>query len=144
MKDIENEPFSSRRYPERDCENPECIFNGSFMPHDRRQKFCCAQCRVNYYNDKRSEENKTVFLDVKHLKNTDRVLHKIYMKYVEKNGYCAVRKEIFHYEGINVMLLVQEWQTKTTGAKVKGYFRYGIELSVEDNNFFIIHKLKKS
>ncbi len=141
MKNIENEPFSSRRYAERNCENPACVYNGYFQPHDRRQKFCCTQCRVNYYNDKRSEENRTVFLDVKNLKNMDRILHRIYTKYVEK-GFCTVRKEIFHYEGVDVMLLVKEWQNNRTGAKVKGYFRYGMELSAEDNNFFIVHKLK--
>lgn len=141
MKETENEKFLGRRYALRNCENPNCEYDIHYSPHDRRQKFCSAQCRINYYNDKRSEENRTIFIDIKNLKKMDYVLHKIYIRHVEKD-FCTVRKEIFYHEGVDIMLLVKEWQNKKTGEKVKVYFRYGIELSAENKDFFIIHKLK--
>jgi hypothetical protein len=147
MRKEENEErkfFSKRRYPEIDCENDNCISGGPFEPHDRRQKFCCPQCRINFYNDRRNIEENTIFLDAKHLKYIDRKLDRMYKKYVNKDGSCQVIKELFHYESINVMLLLEEFQNKASGQKVKGYFRYGIELSAADNNFYFIHKLKRS
>lgn len=140
----EREIFSKRRYPGKSCENDNCISGGTFEPHDRRQKFCCPQCRINFYNDRRNLEESTVFIDAKHLKYIDRKLERMYKKYVDGKGYCVVRKEIFHYENVNVLLLVQEQENTNTGKKVKWYFRYGIELHSENENYYIIYKKQKS
>lgn len=140
----DNQFFSSRRYALRDCVNPNCEFYPQYVPHDKRQKFCCAQCRKNFHNDQRSLEDNTIFIDLKNLKSIDRKLDKIYIKHADQKGYCCVRKEVFYHEGINVMLLVKELRNSVTGKPVKGYFRYGIELSAQDNNFYFIYKLKLS
>lgn len=142
MLEKETKTYSKRRYAERPCENPACTFDNPFQPHDKRQKFCCTKCRENYHNDKQSYENNTLFMDIKQLRKTDKILQKMYEKYVDSKGYCVVRKEIFHYEGINVMLLTKELIVKGTNGKVKGYFAYGIELHPNDNSFYIIHKIK--
>ena len=68
----------------------------------------------------------------------------MYEKYVDKNGGCVIPKEIFHYESIDVMMLVREFEHSSTGAKIKGYFRYGIQLHPNNNDFYIIYKLKQS
>lgn len=130
-------------FPEMICPNPKCIRGGIFLPHRKNQIYCCTRCRIKFNNDKRSEEDNTIFLDAKRLKIIDKKLHRMYEKYTDNKGYCAVRKEIFHYEGINVMLLVQEWENKDTGTKIKGYFRYGIELHSENDNYYVIYKLDK-
>lgn len=144
MEREEPEFRSTRRYPKQDCENPGCIKTGVFEPHDKRQKFCCTACRIAFHNDKRSMEESTIYSDYKRLKAIDKKLERMYIKYADKNGACLVRKEIFHYESIDVMLLLRELQNMSSGQTVKGYFRYGIELSAEDNNFYFIHKLKRS
>ncbi len=137
---MENKHRSKRTYPERDCENPNCGFEQRFIPHDRRQKFCREQCRINFYNDRRHNDNRTVFKDEKSLRQFDKRLDKIYKAFVNKDGYCQVWKGIFSYERINVSLLVQEQQNTTTGGKVKWFYKYGTELHPTDTNYFIIHK----
>lgn len=139
-KDILQQPKS--RFPDRICANPNCINGGFFDAHRRNQIFCRPACRIIFHNDKRSMEDKTIYLPAKELKAIDKKLHRMYEKYADTKGHCSVRKEIFHYEGINVLMLIQEWQHKETGAKIKGYFRYGIELSSQNNDFYFIYKLK--
>lgn len=128
--------------PERLCPNPKCISGGGYyLPTRENQIYCCPKCRIKFNNDRRSEEANTIFLDAKQLIAIDKKLHRMYEKYVDNKGYCLVRKEIFHYERIDVMLLVKEFESQYNGAKVKGYFRYGIELHPTDNDFYIITKL---
>ncbi len=133
--------FSQRVYPEKKCANPNCSFGGTFEPHDKRQAFCRPQCRINFHNDMRHKENKGVFEDVKRLKDINRNLALLYSKYVNKNGYCAVRKELLHFLEIDVMLLTRELVNKVTGRKVKKIFNYGIELHPDNHDYYIIHKI---
>lgn len=135
-------PKTNSRFPTRICANPNCMNGGFFDPHRRNQIFCRPGCRINFHNDRRYEEENTTYLPAKQLKSIDKKLQRMYEKYADNRGHCPVRKEIFHYEGINVMLLVQEWQHTKSKAKIKGYFRYGIELSQENNDYYLIHKLK--
>lgn len=131
---------SKRKYPERDCANPNCGFEQRFFPHDRRQKFCCEQCRVNFHNDIKHANNKTIYKAEKSLRAFDKKLEKIYYAFVNEDGYCIVWKDILAYEGINVALLVHEQQNTNTGGKVKWLFKYGTELHPNNPNYFIIHK----
>ena len=131
-----------RSYPERPCPNPACISGGMFIPHRRNQVYCCEQCRINANNDKRSKENATVFGDAKKLIIIDKKLSRLYKQYATTKGYCAVMKQIFFHEDIDVMLLVKEMLIKDTNTKVKTYFRYAIELHPQDKNYFIIHKIQ--
>ena len=140
MKD-EKKEFSSRRYPEKDCFNPNCDIEPIFKPHDRRQKFCKPQCRVNYYNDKRSLEDKTTIAKIKQLRLIDKKLDRLYTQWVDNKGYCVVHKDLIEYEGIDVMLLTEVLQNPKTEASVKVYFRFSLELHPKDLNFYIIHKL---
>jgi len=133
---------SKRTYPERDCENPICGFEKRFTPHDRRQKFCCNQCRWNYYNDQTYNNNRTIFKNEKSLRHFDKMLERIYRAFVNDKGYCQVWKVFFEYEKINVGLLVQEQQNTATGGRVKWFYNYGTELHPKDSNYFIIHKKK--
>lgn len=131
---------SKRRYPERTCSNPICDFGIGFIPHDKRQKFCCVQCRVNFYNDQRYTFNNTIFKNEKRLRQYDKLLGKIYNVFVNEDDYCAVWKGIFQYERINVRLLVEEQQNIRTGGSVRWFYQYGTELHPKDKNYFLIHK----
>ena len=133
---------SGRVYPERPCVNPNCSFDGKFIPRRKNHKFCVAQCRINFHNDRYNLDANTTFLDAKKLIENDKKLLKIYNKYVDAKGYCEVMKEIFHYEGIDVMLLSRELQNSQTKGKVKQYFRFGIERHPSDQNYYIIHKIE--
>jgi hypothetical protein len=132
---------SQRKYPERVCFNLNCEFQKKFIPYDRRQKFCCEQCRINYYNDQRHINNTTVLLKLKKLKQIDDKLANIYKRFLNKDGKCLVRREILFYENIDVMLMVRELENKQTKGKVKAYLRFGIELLSTDDNYYLIHKL---
>ena len=83
----------------------------------------------------------TIFSNLKLLKSIDKKLNKLYVRYVNDEGYCAVLNQILYHEGVNIMLLVKEMSNPDTGGKVKGFFRYGIEIHPDDSNFFIIHKI---
>ena len=137
---MEKKHRSKRTYPERDCENPNCGFEQRFIPHDRRQKFCIEQCRINFHNDQKHNDNTTIFKNEKNLREFDKRLAKIYKAFVDKDGYCVVWKGIFNYEQINVALLVTEQQNPRTGGKVKWFYKFGTELHPKDANYFIIHK----
>jgi hypothetical protein len=132
---------SKRKYVERPCANSDCYFGKKYVPHDRRQKFCCAQCRINYHNDQRHINNITVLLKLKKLKQIDDKLANIYKRFLNKDGKCLVRSEVLFYENIDVMLMVKELENKQTKGKVKAYLRFGIELLSSDENYYLIHQL---
>jgi hypothetical protein len=69
---------SNRRYPLKNCANPDCDLQPEFYPHDRRQKFCSAQCRTNYFNDKRSYKEKSLQTYLKLVEEQDQKLEIIY------------------------------------------------------------------
>lgn len=141
MKSHRNEDNSKRRYPEQVCANPNCINGGFFEPHDRRQKYCEPQCRYNYHNDVKYEENATKYINEKKIRAIEKKLAKIYLRHVDVNGYCVVNKLIFYHEDIDVMLLVTELRSKETGGTIKWYYEYGIEIHPKDSNYYIIHKM---
>ena len=134
---------SKRKYPEKLCFNPNCEFEKKFIPHDRRQKFCCEQCRINFHNDKQHGDNNSSFRNEKLLRQYDKKLEKIYYRCVDKDDYCIVWKGILEYEGINVRLLVEEQQNTHTGEKVKWFYRFGTELDKQRPDFFTIYKKTK-
>ena len=137
---MEKKKRSKRKYPEKPCANASCSFDQRFVPHDRRQKFCCEQCRINYHNDKRHNDNKTTFQSERNLRQFDKKLARIYEAFVDKNGYCVAPKGIFNYEKVNVAFLVYEQQNTNTGGRVKWFYQYGTELHPKSADHFIIHK----
>lgn len=133
---------SKRRYPERMCANHACEAEKKFIPHDRRQRFCCLQCRVNFHNDKRHLTNNTKLVNEKLLREYDKKLHKIFTRLADKAGYCAVSVKILEYESINLRLCVEDQTNPQTGGKVKWLYNYGTEQHPDNKNYFIIHKKK--
>ena len=143
MEKEKNKRVSKRLYKEIACANPECDYGHYFTPHHRKQRFCCEQCKTNYYNDKRSNDNKRIYFNEKKLRLNDIKLARIYKKFVDKDGYCQVHREVIYYESIDVMLIIEELKNRETGGKVKRYYRYGIEIHPHDPNYYIIHKIEK-
>ena len=131
---------SKRVYPPRVCINPKCTFGGKYTPHDKRQQYCNPQCRSDFNNDKRSDNNNSVFKKEKLLRSANKKLGKIYKVYVNKEGYCVVHREIFRYEGIDLRLLVDDQANVQTGGKTRWFYEFGTEMHPKDQNFFIIHK----
>ncbi len=130
---------SGRTYQQRICKNPNCMHGRNYIPHDARQEWCCTPCGVDANNDIRREKNRTKFLPEKQLRAYDKLLGKLYRKYVE-NEYCQVYKFIIQHEEIDISLCVQQETNLVTGKPIRWFYEFGLELHPEDNNFFIIHK----
>ena len=139
-KELQIASRSKRTYPERKCFNSSCEFEKEFTPHDRRQKFCCNQCRVNYHNDARHTINNNELLNEKRLRGFDKKLKKIYQNCVDAKGVCTVSKEILAYEQIDLRLSVSEQANPKTGGKVKWFYTFGTEIHPNDSNYFLIYK----
>jgi len=139
-KEEDSEPRSKRRYSERECANNACELEKKFVPHDRRQIFCCPQCRVNFYNDQRHIRNNSSLVKEKLLRLYDKKLGLIYARCVNKTGLCSVWKGILEYEQIDLRLLVEEQMNEGTKGTVRWLYRYGTELHPNSKEHFIIHK----
>ena len=77
---------SKRRYPITECANRDCQTR-VYTPHDKRQRFCCVQCRFNYNNDRRSKQEKNTKSWLTELERCDKKLEICYLhlKYKEKS-----------------------------------------------------------
>jgi hypothetical protein len=131
---------SLRKYPERMCANTLSCSKGNFIPHDKRQQYCCVQCRTNANNDNRALLNKTTFQKEKFLRLYDRKLSKIFQKYGDEKLYCFVKREILSYEEIDVRLLVEDGPGVLTNTKTRWFYEFGTEVHPTDERYFIIHK----
>jgi len=131
---------SNRIYPKKLCINPEC--KKSFIPHDRRQNYCSAQCRNNFFNDRRHEENQTKYKDEGVLREMDKKLGKIYEKNVMINQ-TYVSLEVLKYEGIDPNLCVRTVQNDLTKQAIRWYYSYGLEIKDTERKTFLIHKRSK-
>ena len=121
------------------CNNTDCPNGGTFIPHDRRQVFCEDQCRINYHNDRRYEENNSIFQNEKALRGNERKLKEIYWRFVDGSRYCVVPKVVLYAAKVNVMLLTRELINNDTGGTVKWYYSVGIEIHPQNDNYYIIH-----
>ena len=138
MKVQEKKPRSGRRYPERICFNQACI--KEFTPHDRRQKFCCEQCRVDYYNDRRHFANNSTFRNEKILRDCDAKTAKIFFRFADKSGFCEVPLILFQHEGIDLRLAIEENENTKTGGRVRWFYKYGTEIHPRKPGYLIVHK----
>lgn len=139
---LEPAPKIKRRYPEKHCKNSRhCISGGKFIPHDRRQEYCCVKCGENFRNDRRHLANQNEYRSEKELRSIDAKLQRIYERY-EKDGTACVPIEIFNYEAIDISKMVSEKHNGVTNQPVKCFYKYGFEKHNNSNNFLIIHKLK--
>lgn len=131
---------SRRRYPAKDCINPNCEYDKVFVPHDARQQFCGVQCRTNFFNDKRRIDAQGKYGDEKKLRSIDKVLARMYSKGVDIKGYCCLNICYFKYEQLDISLLVRKEINTETSRLINWYFEYGIEMHPNNSNYIIIHK----
>lgn len=97
---------SKRIYPITRCANPVCGIRRYFYPHDRRQKFCTKQCRIDHSNDKRSLKEKSLKAYLKKVDEQDQKLDVLYTHL----GYKSVPVEDFmlHLFEIDLSLAMPE------------------------------------
>lgn len=136
-------PRSQRRYDKRRCKNPNCRTEPEYEPHDARQKFCCAQCGSDYFNDQRKGENATKYLDIDYLKRYNKTLEQMFAKAADDKGYCCLHKGYYKYEGVDLSMLTKIRINKDTGAEIHWLFDYGVEQHSGNKDFYIIHKKQK-
>ncbi len=131
---------SKRKYPERVCANNSCAYVRIFIPHDKRQEYCCVQCRTDHNNDLRASINNTRFLNERLLRLYDRKLEKIYNRWVNSKGYCAVFKGYLEHEEIDLRFATQEERNISTNGKTRWFYNFGVEMHPKSEGYFIVHK----
>lgn len=127
---------SQRRYPPQICYNPDC--NEEFIPHDRRQIYCCVQCCTNYHNDKRFEENEERFFREKELRDVDRILGYLMDTAFYQNE--EIQEEILNGFLVDRTIGMLE-KNLLTNKPIRWYHSYGIELV--ENKSYTIHQRTK-
>lgn len=129
--------LSNRRYPERKCKNPACGI--SFEPHDRRQKYCETQCRINANNDRRFMANNSRFSDEKQVRLNNKILESIWRRLVNQKQKL-VEKSILEWEKFKFDSQVLINRNSKSGRNILWYYDYGLELVDQARHLFEIHK----
>lgn len=124
---------SRRQYPSKTCFNPRCKVE--FTPHDRRQIFCSHQCRVNFFNDKKHEENTERFFRQDELKRADRLLEAL----LDSEFYKDNRIREATLDGFEIDRFIGTLEMNLlTKNPVRWYHSFGIEYL--GNELYTIHK----
>lgn len=118
---------SKRKYPERLCANNSCAYVRIFIPHDKRQEYCCVQCRTDHNNDLRASINNTRFLNERLLRLYDKKLEKVYNRWVDSKGYCAVFKGYLEHEEIDLRFATQEEKIFPRTVRLDGFIIMGLK-----------------
>lgn len=125
---------SNRIYPAQVCINPDC--GEEFYPHDRRQVFCCRQCRINYYNDQRRIENAERFGLEEVMRSADKVLEVL----LDSNFF---QDELISEETLQAFAIPMNIGTLEenllTRRPIRWYHAYGLELVDKTGRLFTIH-----
>lgn len=133
-------PRSKRRYAEKECANSEPHEGSKFVPHDSRQAFCTAQCRINWHNDLRKINNITRYAEEAILRKIDKTLELLYRQYAT-DQWCIVEKELLAHEEIDVLnYSVSKAMDTRTETSISWYYGYGISFDPKHRSHFIIHK----
>jgi hypothetical protein len=125
---------SKRIYPQQRCINPDC--KKSFHPHDYRQQFCNAQCRTNYYNDKRREDNLGRYCQEEILRRNDFILEVLNESEFYKDE--EISEEILKGFAINMAIGTLE-ENLLTRRPIRWYHSYGLELINTTDAIYTIH-----
>ncbi len=133
---------SKRKFEERDCIDPNCVYFRRFTPTWATQTYCCRQCQIDNANGRVKEKNRTTYKEEKELREFNKRLAKLY-NFFMKDDVCQVYEEFLRYEGINLAKCVSEQQNPRTNQPVKWFYEYGTEIHPSDSNWFIIHKRPK-
>jgi predicted nucleic acid-binding Zn ribbon protein len=124
---------SQRRYPPEICFNPDC--SEQFIPHDRRQMFCSDQCRINYNNDKRRQQNEERFFRESELRRIDQTLETLLdSKFFKDN---EIKEEILDGFGIDRTIGTLEMNLLSKNP-IRWYHAFGIEFL--RNKLYTIHQ----
>lgn len=127
--------LSNRKYPRKNC--PQC--SKSFIPTDRRQIYCCAQCRIDFNNDKRLTQDASALYFKKALIHNQRCLKKAYEVLIrEKEDQINI--EFLRYDGFEPGIYSQRNINETLGTTILWSLDYGIE-GIDKNNSLV--KIKK-
>lgn len=127
--------LSKRKYPTKTCQ--QC--SNSFVPTDRRQKYCCAQCRIDYNNDKRLTQEAGALYFKKVLIHNQRCLKKAYDVLARENEE-HISIDFLKYDGFEPGVYSDISLNETLGTKILWSLDYGIE-GVDRNKILV--KIKK-
>ncbi|MBS1686977.1 MAG: hypothetical protein JSS76_19725 [Bacteroidetes bacterium] len=137
----ENNPTkSSRRYPERICANPDCVFGKIFTPHDKRQKYCSRACGSHYRNDKRSEQLHTKYAENKILNKNEEILESL-MRNNEDPQECMVHLTLLNLLGFNSDYSIAREKYRD-GRIIHWMYEYGLVIHKSDPKWFAVLKRK--
>jgi len=129
--------ISNRRYSPITCSNPACGIE--FVPHDRRQIYCEQQCRINFNNDKRHEENNSRFSDEKQSRLNRKILAAAWEKLINQKEKLVARINL-EWDKFNFQTQASIKKNLKTGRNILWYHDYGLELIDPAGNLFEIHK----
>ncbi len=130
---------SNRRYPQTTCINPECKVK--YIPHDRRQRYCSKQCRINAGNNRKYLENQTRYKNEKEIRRIDKILENfLKSREYQRNG-MQISQMRLQDERVDLNLCTQI--EKRGNMYVRWYYRYGLEPKTSDCSQFGIHERSK-
>ena len=129
--------YSKRQYPPRVCLNPACQIK--FIPHDRRQLYCCTQRRINANNDRRYLDNNSRFLDERQARINNKILDVVWKKLNNKKRKL-VSREILEWSGFKFESPLVIKKNSGTNQNILWVYDYGLELADQSGNLFEIHK----
>jgi hypothetical protein len=125
---------SKRIYKEKKCANPACA--RKFAPHDKRQRYCEAQCRTNFHNDKIQNLNTGRYAREKAMRACDAILEMLSKSSFYKNE--NISEEIiaaFHVDPMTGTLV----QNAETGEPIFWFHSYGLEMVDHRKTLYTIH-----
>ncbi len=111
-----------RRYLPKSC--LQCL--ESFIPIDKRQKFCNSQCRIDFNNDKRCREDAPAQTLKKQLVLNEKCLKKGF-EHLTKTGEELINMSYLIYDGFNPNIYSEAYINTTLGTTVLWSLDFGIE-----------------
>ena len=127
---------SNRKYPPKNC--PQC--RKAYTPSDRRQIYCCAQCRIDFNNDKRFREEAEALLIKKSLLQNEKILKYAY-EWLKLNQKKEIAIDFLIYSGFQPGIFSGQSINREIGTKVLWSLGFGIEGIQSNNN--VVKILKK-
>ena len=127
---------SNRKYTPKSC--PQC--KKSFTPTDRRQIYCCYQCRIDFNNDKRYREDAPALLLKKTLVQNERILKQGY-NWLKLNKKVEIALDFLLFNGFQPGIFSGLAINQEIGTKVLWSLGYGIEGTQSNNK--VVKILKK-
>jgi hypothetical protein len=122
---------SNRKYPPKNC--PQC--RKAYTPSDRRQIYCCAQCRIDFNNDKRAREDAPALFLKKNLIQNERILKYAY-EWLRINNKAEIALDYLLFNGFQPNIFSELSINQEIGTKVMWSLGYGIE-GIQRNNKLI-------